>query len=135
MTGATKTQAPSDKSTNKESVDGDHLEQTYPEQRHAGAVGLGPNYNQSATFMDKVTGLKEEMKGKITKNPELVAKGHDRVTGELKHKRLDEDLAKDPFASPEKAPDATPQTGNAHQQHAAAERHGAMGENKPNPAA
>ncbi|KAJ6598445.1 hypothetical protein DFH09DRAFT_903476 [Mycena vulgaris] len=99
MPDATKTQPPNNESTNKESVEADHIDSTYPEQKHAGKVGLGPNYNQGAGFLDKVTGLKEEIKGKVTKNPELVTKGHDRFTGELKHKELEEDG--DPFAIPE----------------------------------
>jgi uncharacterized protein YjbJ (UPF0337 family) len=41
--------------------------------------------------VEKITGLKEQVKGKVTHNPELVAKGHDRMTGELKHKELEED--------------------------------------------
>jgi uncharacterized protein YjbJ (UPF0337 family) len=105
---ATKTQPPNTESTNKESVEADHIDSTYPEQRHAGQVGYGPNYNQGAVrllcgvdmalgsfvfkgFLDKITGLKEEVTGKVTKNPDLVAKGHDRLTGELKHKELAED--------------------------------------------
>ncbi|KAJ7088619.1 hypothetical protein C8R44DRAFT_892684 [Mycena epipterygia] len=101
MPDATKTQAPNAESTNKDSVEADHLDSTYPEQKHAGVVGYGPNYNKGAGFVDKITGLKEELKGKVTKNPELVSKGHDRMTGELKHKELDEDAAKDPFAAPD----------------------------------
>jgi hypothetical protein len=38
-----------------------------------------------------VTGLKEQVKGKVSHNPELAARGHDRMTGELKHKELEED--------------------------------------------
>ncbi|KAJ7182733.1 hypothetical protein C8R43DRAFT_967931 [Mycena crocata] len=101
MPDATKTQAPDHQSTNKESVDADHLDSNYPEQKHAGKVGYGPNYNQGAGIAEKITGLKEELKGKVTKNPELVAKGHDRVTGELKHKELEADAAADPFANPD----------------------------------
>ncbi|KAJ7472326.1 hypothetical protein B0H11DRAFT_1729718 [Mycena galericulata] len=91
MPDATKTQPPNDRSTDKDNVDQDHLDSQYPEQKHAGAVGYGPNYNQKAGFLDKVTGLKEEFKGKVTKNPDLAAKGHDRMTGELKHKELEEE--------------------------------------------
>ncbi|CAK5262246.1 unnamed protein product [Mycena citricolor] len=65
--------------------------EVYPEQKHAGAVGYGPNYNQKPGFADKVTALKEQVVGKVTKNPELVTKGHDRWTGELKKKELDAD--------------------------------------------
>ncbi|KAJ7319030.1 hypothetical protein DFH08DRAFT_891352 [Mycena albidolilacea] len=99
---ATKTQPENaQESTTKEAVDKDHLDSQYPEQKHAGAVGYGPNYNQGAGFVEKITGLKETVKGKVTHNPELAAKGHDRMTGELKHKELEEDAKADPFANPE----------------------------------
>ncbi|KAJ7040707.1 hypothetical protein C8F04DRAFT_1081831 [Mycena alexandri] len=98
---ATKTQPASNQQTNKESAEGDHLDSQYPEQKHAGAVGYGPNYHQTPGFLDKVTGLKEEVKGKVTHNPELAAQGHDRMTGELKKKELEADAAEDPFANPE----------------------------------
>ncbi|KAJ7901580.1 hypothetical protein B0H13DRAFT_2027590 [Mycena leptocephala] len=104
MPDATKTEPATDnvaEATNTESVEKDHLEPTYPEQKHAGAVGYGPNYNQGAGFLDKVTGLKEQVKGKVSHNPELAARGHDHMTGELKHKELEEDAAADPFANPE----------------------------------
>ncbi|KAJ7678122.1 hypothetical protein DFH06DRAFT_901742, partial [Mycena polygramma] len=85
-------------STNKPSVEGDS---TYPEQKHAGAVGYGPNYNPHAGLGDKITGLKEQVKGKISHNPDLVAQGHERVTGDLKKKELQGDNDPDPFADPE----------------------------------
>nr|GAT47920.1 predicted protein [Mycena chlorophos] len=72
----------------------------YPEQRHAGAVGYGPNYHAQPGFLDKLTAAKETVTGKVTRNPELVEKGHDRWTGALKQKELDADLAEDPFANP-----------------------------------
>ncbi|KAJ7841045.1 hypothetical protein B0H14DRAFT_2587071 [Mycena olivaceomarginata] len=101
---ATKTQPENaQESTTKEAAEQDHLDSQYPEQKHAGAVGYGPNYNQGAGFVEKITGLKEQVKGKVTHNPELAAKGHERMTGELKHKELEEEDAKaDPFANPEK---------------------------------
>ncbi|KAF7303804.1 Calmodulin-like protein [Mycena indigotica] len=73
----------------------------YPEQRHAGAVGYGPNFHQKPGFLDKITSVKEQVVGKATRNPELVEKGHDRWTGELKQKELDADAAEDPFANPD----------------------------------
>ncbi|KAF9465901.1 hypothetical protein BDZ94DRAFT_1296101 [Collybia nuda] len=76
------------------------LDEGYPEQKHAGKVGYGPNYNQGAGFTDKVVGLKEEVKGKLTKNHELVERGKDRRTGELKRKEKEND-DDDPFATPE----------------------------------
>ncbi|KAJ3738732.1 hypothetical protein DFH05DRAFT_1516698 [Lentinula detonsa] len=73
-------------------------EEDYPEQRHAGAVGYGPNYRQGATLSDKISGLKEELKGKVTKNPELVEHGKEKKTGDLKRKELEEDMNNmDPF--------------------------------------
>ncbi|KAJ7054105.1 hypothetical protein C8F01DRAFT_1163946 [Mycena amicta] len=73
----------------------------YPEQKHAGAVGYGPNFHAQPGFLDKVTSLKEQVAGKVTGNPDLVTKGHDRWTGELRQKELDADAAEDPFANPE----------------------------------
>ncbi|KAJ3805103.1 hypothetical protein F5876DRAFT_2821, partial [Lentinula aff. lateritia] len=66
--------------------------ESYPEQHHAGAVGYGPNYRQTATFTDKLSGLKEELKGKVTKNPQLVEHGRELKTGELKKKEQEEDV-------------------------------------------
>ncbi|KAJ7233859.1 hypothetical protein B0H12DRAFT_1143411 [Mycena haematopus] len=99
---ATKTKPDNEpEATKKENVDADHLDPIYPEQKHAGKVGLGPNYNQGAGFLDKITGIKEQVMGKVTHNPELANTGHDRMTGELKHKELEEDAKADPFANPD----------------------------------
>ncbi|KAK0475888.1 hypothetical protein IW261DRAFT_1493481 [Armillaria novae-zelandiae] len=73
----------------------------YPEQKHAGKVGYGPQYHSGPTFSDKVSGLKEVVKGKITGNQGLVQHGHDRKTGELKRKEKLQDMEEDPFATPE----------------------------------
>ncbi|CAL1710872.1 unnamed protein product [Somion occarium] len=67
----------------------------YPEQRHAGRVGLGPNYGKGASGGDKLAGWKEELAGKITRNPDKVHHGHDLRTGELKKKEQEEE--KNPF--------------------------------------
>ncbi|KAF8578932.1 hypothetical protein K439DRAFT_1638425 [Ramaria rubella] len=90
-------------------------EEALPEQKHAGAVGYGPDFaNKNRTTMgDKIAGLKEELVGKITKNPELVQKGHDRKTGELK-KREHEDES-DPFATEEKKEAQTSPASNAQE--------------------
>lgn len=48
-----------------------------------GKVGLGPNYSKGAGFHDKAAGLKEEIKGKLTHNPQTAQHGHDMRTGEL----------------------------------------------------
>ncbi|KAJ3859259.1 hypothetical protein EV359DRAFT_68311 [Lentinula novae-zelandiae] len=73
---------------------------SYPEQHHAGAVGYGPNYRQGASLGDKLTGLKEELKGKVTKNPGLVEHGREMKSGELKKKEEEEDMNNlDPFGT------------------------------------
>ncbi|CAE7226404.1 unnamed protein product [Rhizoctonia solani] len=77
----------------------------YPPQIHAGKVGYGPHYaevhGKDAGLGAKVTGLKEELKGKITRNHELEQKGKDRRTGELTAKQHAEDEAKNPFQNKE----------------------------------
>ncbi|KAG1813530.1 uncharacterized protein BJ212DRAFT_1300938 [Suillus subaureus] len=71
-----------------------------PPQRHAGAAGLGPAYKQGAGLGEKLSGLQEEIKGKITKNPELVEHGRERRTGILKQKEQEQD-DDNPFPKPE----------------------------------
>lgn len=44
---------------------GADVDGNYPEQRHAGSVGLGPNYKNHPNMADKVGGTMEEIKGKI----------------------------------------------------------------------
>ncbi|KIL64938.1 hypothetical protein M378DRAFT_178534 [Amanita muscaria Koide BX008] len=61
-------------------------ETDYPEQKHAGRVGLGPNYSTDADMSDKLKGLYEEAKGKLLHEPELVERGHARRIGEVKEK-------------------------------------------------
>jgi len=68
----------------------------YPEQKHAGMVGYGPEYNKGAGFDEKLAGVKEMIKGKLTGKSELVERGHERKTGELKHKEMEKD-DKNPF--------------------------------------
>ncbi|CDO70104.1 hypothetical protein BN946_scf184806.g31 [Trametes cinnabarina] len=63
----------------------------YPEQKHAGAVGYGPEYNKGATTGDKIEGLKEEVKGKILRKPDVVEHGRELRTGELKKKQQEND--------------------------------------------
>ncbi|KAG2059306.1 hypothetical protein BDR06DRAFT_949333 [Suillus hirtellus] len=72
-----------------------------PPQRHAGAVGLGPLYGQGAGLGEKLGGLQEEVKGKITRNPELVEHGRERRTGILKKKEQEQDDEENPFTNPE----------------------------------
>ncbi|KAH9481710.1 hypothetical protein JR316_0006237 [Psilocybe cubensis] len=61
---------------------------TYPEQLHAGKVGYGPNFRTSPSLGDKIQGLKEELKGKVTRNPDLVQHGKDVKSGEERRKDL-----------------------------------------------
>ncbi|KAJ4478613.1 hypothetical protein C8J55DRAFT_399473, partial [Lentinula edodes] len=67
--------------------------ESYPEQHHAGAVGYGPNYRQGPSLTDKLSGLKEELKGKVTKNPGLVEHGKEMKTGELKRREQEDDVS------------------------------------------
>ncbi|THU93333.1 hypothetical protein K435DRAFT_757651 [Dendrothele bispora CBS 962.96] len=87
----------------------------YPEQRHAGKVGYGPNYNQGAGLGEKLTGIKEQIKGKVSHNPALIEQGRERRTGELKHKQEQEELeASDPFANPEEKEEKAQQQGDSN---------------------
>ncbi|KAI0826587.1 hypothetical protein BC628DRAFT_242570 [Trametes gibbosa] len=63
----------------------------YPEQRHAGAVGYGPEYAKGATTGDKLAGYKEQLKGKVLHKPDLVEHGRELRTGELKKRHLEDD--------------------------------------------
>ncbi|OBZ78120.1 hypothetical protein A0H81_01888 [Grifola frondosa] len=63
----------------------------YPPQRHAGAVGYGPEYGKGASTGDKLSGLQEEMVGKLLHNPEKVQHGRDLRTGELKRREKEDD--------------------------------------------
>ncbi|TFK37376.1 hypothetical protein BDQ12DRAFT_750814 [Crucibulum laeve] len=113
-----------DSSNTNESQPATAPEGGYPEQKHAGKVGYGPNYRAGAGFNDKVSGMMEEMKGKATHNPERVQHGHDVYSGAQKRKELlgegeespfqkvDEEKPKDEQAADSKA-QATP-AGGAH---------------------
>ncbi|KAF8347536.1 hypothetical protein F5887DRAFT_1072535 [Amanita rubescens] len=63
--------------------------QGYPEQLHAGKVGLGPNYPTGPDLSEKMVGLYEEAKGKLFNKPELVAQGRGRRTGETQTTELE----------------------------------------------
>ncbi|KAI0674320.1 hypothetical protein C8Q78DRAFT_967696 [Trametes maxima] len=85
----------------------------YPEQRHAGAVGYGPEYGKGASTGDKLTGYKEEAKGKILRKPDLVEHGRELRTGELKKKQQEEDVRPKPppfFDAPDTHPPAVSDT-------------------------
>jgi len=99
------TQGSHDDSTVNENPSG--MDDEYPEQKHAGRVGLGPEYGkknkETHGITAKIAGYKEEIKGTITRNSDLVQKGRDRRTGELAQK---EEAAKDnddPFKKEDQA--------------------------------
>ena len=62
---------------------GSNHSEAYPEQRHAGSVGLGPNIGTGPTTSDKIGGLKDQLIGTVTGNAEKKQEGKDRRTGEL----------------------------------------------------
>jgi len=69
----------------------------YPEQKHAGAAGYGPHYAETqghevhVTMGDRFTGIKDEIKGKLTKNEGLVQEGRDIRTGEVKRRAFEKE--------------------------------------------
>ncbi|KAJ3503455.1 hypothetical protein NMY22_g18246 [Coprinellus aureogranulatus] len=71
----------------------------YPPQLHTGKVGYGPNFHPDPTLGEKWDGLKEEVKGKVKHNPELVQHGKDKISGELKRREREADLNDDPFSN------------------------------------
>ncbi|KDE06155.1 hypothetical protein MVLG_03570 [Microbotryum lychnidis-dioicae p1A1 Lamole] len=85
--------------TKTSATDPEHTE--YPEQRHAGKVGLGPNYKVHPTTSDKIEGQKDILVGKITRNEEKVQDGLDKKTGDKWDKEKAKDDAEDPFAKKE----------------------------------
>ncbi|GAA5852985.1 hypothetical protein JCM8547_004757 [Rhodosporidiobolus lusitaniae] len=72
----------------------------YPPQLHAGKVGLGPHYNAGGGLGDKLKGKEEQIKGKLTKNPDLVEHGKELADGSLARKERESDLA-DGFTRPD----------------------------------
>ncbi|KJA19496.1 hypothetical protein HYPSUDRAFT_217604 [Hypholoma sublateritium FD-334 SS-4] len=70
-----------------------------PEQHHAGRVGYGPNYRTGPTLEDKISGIKDELKGKLTRNPDLVAHGRDVASGEARRRALAGEDEPNPFES------------------------------------
>jgi len=78
----------------------------YPEQKHAGAVGLGPDYGKGAGGGDKITGFKEEFIGKITGNHDKFQHGHDMRTGELKRREREAGEDDNPFSASGKNKDS-----------------------------
>ncbi|KAJ3912864.1 hypothetical protein F5877DRAFT_72040 [Lentinula edodes] len=91
---------PSTTTTTTPSTDSTSSSSNYPAQHHAGAVGYGPNYRQGPSLTDKLSGLKEELKGKVTKNPQMVEHGKEMKTGEVKRREQQEDMnGLDPFGT------------------------------------
>jgi hypothetical protein len=103
-----------DESTSLPSASGDE----YPEQRHAGAVGYGPSYSKDPVsnyilckvtpckihrgvndqgIGEKITGIKEEVLGKIKKDPSLVEQGKLRKTGELQRREAEANVCIHPI--------------------------------------
>jgi len=77
----------------------------YPEQRHAGKVdGVGPEFGAAnrVTVSDRLQGWKDQIKGTVTRKPDVKQRGLERRTGELKEKEKEEADKSDPFAN---APD------------------------------
>jgi len=73
----------------------------YPEQKHAGKVGLGPEYGKKSRethgINAKIKGYKEEFKGTVTRNSDLVQKGKERRTGDLAQKEEEKKENDNPF--------------------------------------
>ncbi|KAG2067565.1 hypothetical protein BDR04DRAFT_1158900 [Suillus decipiens] len=68
-----------------------------PPHKHAGTTGT--SHAKGAGLGQKIEGLEEEIRGMITKNPELLEQGRERRTGTLK-KKEQEQANEDPFTKP-----------------------------------
>lgn len=88
-----------ERATSNQSSPDELRDKGFPPQRHAGAVGLGPEYAMGASVSEKLEGLKDEIKGKITGKPQLVEHGRELRTGELKRKEKAQADAHDPFTT------------------------------------
>ncbi|TRM59022.1 hypothetical protein BD626DRAFT_174441 [Schizophyllum amplum] len=73
--------------------------ESYPEQKHAGTVGYGPAFHIGPTTGDKMAGLKETAKGKLTGNHDLVRQGKERRTGELQKREQESEDQDNPFGA------------------------------------
>jgi len=88
-----------DSDSNREAADSP--DDDYPKQLHSGKVGYGPAYQLGPTILERVHGLEEQVKGKITHNSETVQRGKERFSGEMKQKQREADMNDaDPFANP-----------------------------------
>ncbi|KAH9920235.1 uncharacterized protein BXZ73DRAFT_80179 [Epithele typhae] len=104
--GASPAQSPAESRSTDNNVGGND---SYPPQRHAGAVGLGPEYAKGASTGEKVDGWKEEMKGKILRKPEVVQHGHDLRTGAVKKQQMEDDSNPFQNADEERAATTAPE--------------------------
>jgi len=79
----------------------DSTKDDYPEPIHAGAVGVGPEYGQQGKTdtHGRLQGMKEVVKGKLTKNQDLAETGRKRMTGELAREQQEEADNKNPFGN------------------------------------
>ncbi|KAH7099961.1 hypothetical protein BKA62DRAFT_588854, partial [Auriculariales sp. MPI-PUGE-AT-0066] len=96
----------------KKAEEGGSGDKDYPEQIHAGKIGVGPSIadRNHATFGEKVAGLKQVIVGKVTRKPETVEHGRDMMSGAAKRdaqQNEDQELAKK-FDKPDNAPGAAP---------------------------
>ncbi|TEB14350.1 hypothetical protein FA13DRAFT_1782603 [Coprinellus micaceus] len=92
----------------------------YPPQLHTGKVGYGPNYHMEPTLGEKYEGLKEEVKGKVKRNPEQVQHGKDMISGESKRREREADMSSGTFgggAKEDDPPAAGQPTGLARNDH------------------
>ncbi|RDX51897.1 hypothetical protein OH76DRAFT_1400796 [Lentinus brumalis] len=108
MSGAQSPVSPAPQQSQTEPNDG------YPEQKHAGAVGYGPEYGKGASTGDKITGYKEELKGKLFHKPELVQHGHEMRTGALKNNAMEED--NNPFQTAKESSGDSEKNADAHEE-------------------
>ncbi|KAG0151773.1 hypothetical protein CROQUDRAFT_129879 [Cronartium quercuum f. sp. fusiforme G11] len=72
----------------EEEIEGDE----YPTQHHAGKVGLGPQYHAGGGLADKVEGFKDQVIGKLKKDPEKIQHGKEQASGELAKKEREKDM-------------------------------------------
>ncbi|TNY18598.1 Proteophosphoglycan ppg4 [Rhodotorula diobovata] len=81
------TEAETPASTEETGTDATEPEGGYPEQMHAGKLGMGPGAPSGGGIADRLKATEEKIKGKLTHNPELVQQGKERQAGILAEKR------------------------------------------------
>ncbi|TFK95031.1 hypothetical protein K466DRAFT_508545 [Polyporus arcularius HHB13444] len=109
MSGAQSPVSPAPQQSKTEPSDG------YPEQKHAGAVGYGPEYGKGASTGDKIAGFKEEVKGKLFHKPELVQHGQEMRTGALKKNAMEDDK-NNPFQTAKEDSGDSEKNAGAHEE-------------------